>query len=129
MMFWLDAIKVLALGAFSGLTLTLMDRIDEHRIITRYRTQLAYLAATAAALSVAWTLECMPILYSLPFCLCLEWIIKNKIDYPSHVFSLFIMAIYFGWRIDLLYLNINYIVAFLLLRLVCCVKNIIHTLA
>ncbi len=114
----IDYASALALGAFSGLALTLMDRIDEHGIIERHKTPYAYLAALIAAASVAWTLQLFPVLYSLPFCVCLEWILKNKIDFPSHVFSLFLMAMYFGWRIDLFWQFAPYIALFLALRLV-----------
>ncbi len=111
----LNYLAVLSLGIFSGVTLTLMDRIDEHGIINRHRTPLAYLAGIAAVVSVIWTIELYPLLYSLPFFICILWIIKNKIDFPSHVFSLFLLTLYFGWRIDLLYLNAAYVVLFLLI--------------
>lgn len=112
----LNYIAVLTLGVFSGIALTLMDRIDEHRIIESYRTPFAYLAGITAVASVILTIQLYPVLYSLPFFICIEWIIKNKIDFPSHVFSLFLLALYFGWRIDLLYLNAAYIIVFLLIR-------------
>jgi len=84
-----DYFFVILLGAFSGIALTLMDRIDEHHIIDRHRTPFAYLAGIVATASVAWTIELFPVLYCIPFCLCIEWMIKNKIDFPSHVFQYF----------------------------------------
>lgn len=110
---WLAA---LTLGVFSGLFLTLMDRFDEHRIVERHRTILAYLAAIATAASMAWSIEQFPVLYPFLFVLCVEWIIKDKIDFPSHVFSLFLLTLYYGWRIDLLWLYAPYCALFLALR-------------
>ena len=106
------------LGFFSGIFLTLMDRIDEHRVVVRCRTLLAYLAATATAASMAWSIEQFPVLYSFLFGLCVEWIIKNKIDFPSHVFFLFLLTLYFGWRIDLLWLYAPYVALFMAVRYV-----------
>lgn len=108
----------LLLGLLSGIFLTLMDRIDEHRVIERHRTILAYLAATATAASMALSIELFPVLYPFLFCLCVEWIIKDKIDFPSHVFFLFLLTLYFGWRIDSLWLYAPYIALFMVVRYV-----------
>lgn len=112
---WLAAFT---LGVLSGLFLTLMDRFDEHRIVERHRTILAYLAAIATAASMSWSIEQFPVLYPFLFVLCVEWIIKDKIDFPSHVFFLFLLTLYYGWRIELLWLYGPYAALFLLLRYV-----------
>lgn len=106
----------LLLGLLSGIFLTLMDRIDEHRVVERHRTILAYLSATATAASMAWSIEQFLVIYPFLFGMCVEWIIKNKIDYPSHVFFLFLLTLYFGWRIDLLWLYAPYIALFMAVR-------------
>lgn len=103
-------------GLLSGILLTLMDRIDEHHVVERHRTILAYLTAIATAVSMAWSIEQFPVLYPFLFGLCVEWIIKNKIDFPSHVFCLFLLTLYFGWRIDLLWLYALYLALFLAVR-------------
>lgn len=108
----------LLLGLLSGTFLTLMDRIDEHRVVERHRTLLAYLAAMATAASMAWSIEQFPVLYPFLFGLCVEWIVKDKIDFPSHVFSLFLLALYFGWRIDWLWIYAPYLALFLVVRYV-----------
>jgi hypothetical protein len=79
---------------------------------------LAYLAALVAAASASWAIELFPVIYPFAFGLSLIWIFKNKIDYPSHVFSLFLTTLYLGSRIDLFWLYIPYIALFLLLRFV-----------
>lgn len=106
------------LGLLAGLFLTLMDRIDEHRIIERHRTALAYLAATATSVCMAWSIEQFPVLYPFLLVLCLEWIVKDKIDFPSHVFFLFLLTLYFGWRIDWLWRYAPYIALFMAVRYV-----------
>jgi hypothetical protein len=115
MLEWLAA---LTLGLLAGLFLTLMDRIDEHRIVERHRTLLAYLAATATAASMAWSIEQFPVLYPFLLVLCVEWIVKDKIDFPSHVFFLFLLTLYFGWRVDWLGLYAPYIALFAAVRYV-----------
>lgn len=112
----LELLTIAALGLLSGIFLTLMDRIDEHRIIERHRTPLAYLAAIATAATMAWSIEQFPVLYPFLFGLCVEWIVKNKIDFPSHVFFLFLLTLYFGWRIDLLWLYVHYVALFVAVR-------------
>ncbi|MDO8812827.1 MAG: hypothetical protein Q7J38_12475 [Gallionella sp.] len=112
----MDYLAGLALGILSGVALTLMDRIDEHRIIERHRAPLAYLAALATAASMAWSVELFPVLYPMLFGLCVGWIVKNKIDFPSHVFSLFLLALYFGARLDLLLQFFPYIALFVAIR-------------
>lgn len=104
------------LGLLSGVLLTLMDRIDEHRIVTRHRTTLAYVAAIATAAAMAWSIYLFPFLYPLLFGMCLEWTIKGKIDFPSHVFFLFLLALFFGWRLELLRLYFPFIAFFVALR-------------
>ena len=99
-----DAFLGVFMGMLAGAALTLMDRIDEHHIIQRHRTFLAYLAAFFSAVSTILAIEWFPVIYPFAFGLSLLWIFKNKIDFPSHVFSLFLMAIYFGLRIDLFWL-------------------------
>jgi hypothetical protein len=106
------------LGLISGGVLTLMDRIDEHHIIERNKTPFAYLTALLAAASAAWSIEIFPVIYPFAFGLSIEWIVKNKIDFPSHVLSLFLMAMYFGLRLDLFFFYAPYIAFFLLLRYV-----------
>lgn len=98
---WAAAV-VLLLGLSSGATLTLMDRIDEHRVIERRRTFWAYVAGVATAGLMALSIHLVPVLYVLLLGMCLEWVVKNKIDYPSHVFFLFLLTLYFGHRLDLL---------------------------
>lgn len=113
MLEWLIA---LTLGLLAGLFLTLMDRIDEHRIVERHRTLLAYLAATATAASMAWSIEQFSVLYPFLLVLCVEWIVKDKIDFPSHVFFLFLLTLYFGWRLDWLRLYAPYVALFAVVR-------------
>jgi len=119
--FQLDAMGYLfgiLLGLFSGVTLTLMDRIEEHHIIERYKIQLAYLTALLAAVSAGLSINLFPVIYPFVFGLSLEWIVKNKVDFPSHVFSVFLIALYLGWRMDLFWLYAPQIFFFLLLRYV-----------
>lgn len=104
------------LGVLSGVFLTLMDRLDEHRIVERHRTVLAYLAAASTSASMGGSIEMFPALYPFLFGMCLEWIIKNKVDFPSHVFFLFLLALYFGWRLDLLLHYYPYIALFMAIR-------------
>lgn len=111
-----DQLLALGLGLTAGLFLTLMDRIDEHRIVERCRTVLAYLAAVCTSSTMAWSIELFPVLYPLLFGMCLGWIIKNKVNFPSHVFSLFLLALYFGWRLDLLLHYYPYIALFMAIR-------------
>ena len=97
-----SALLAVGLGSLAGLLLTLMDRIDEHRIIERHRTMWAYLAGIGTAATMAGAIKLYPTLYPLLIGLCVEWILKNKIDFPSHVFFLFLLTLYLGWRIELL---------------------------
>ena len=113
-----DYLLGLFLAIFAGATLTLMDRIDEHHIIERHRNPMAYLAASLAAMSTGWAINVFPVIYPFAFGLSLEWIVKKKIDYPSHVFSMFVIALYLGCRIDLFWNYAPYIALFLLLRFV-----------
>ena len=99
----------LSLGLASGFFLTLMDRFDEHRIIERHRTATAYLAGIAAAGCMAWSIELFPIIYPLLFALLFIWIIKGKIDFPSHVFFLFLLTLFMGYHIELLQAYWHYI--------------------
>lgn len=112
----MDCLVGVVMGIASGVALTLMDRIDEHRIIERHRTPLAYLSALATAASMAWSIELFPVLYPMLFGLCVEWIVKDKIDFPSHVFFLFLLALYFGTRLDLLLQFFPYIALFVAIR-------------
>lgn len=105
-----------ALGLLCGTLLTLTDRIDEHHLIERHRTSWAYLAAIATAAGMAGSIELFPFLYPFLFGMCVEWIVKDKIDYSSHVFFLFLLTLYFGHRLDLLGLYYPYIVFFVVLR-------------
>lgn len=113
-----DAFLGVFMGMLAGAALTLMDRIDEHHIIQRHRTFLAYLAAFFSAVSTILAIEWFPVIYPFAFGLSLLWIFKNKIDFPSHVFSLFLMAIYFGLRIDLFWLYAPYIVLLIALQFI-----------
>ena len=115
---WVDYLVGILLGLLAGVALTLMDRIDEHHIIERHRVPLAYLAALAAAASASWSIELFPVIYPFAFGLSIEWIVKNKIDFPSHVMSVFLMSLYLGMRLDLFLLYAPYIAMFLLLRFV-----------
>lgn len=109
---------VLALGGVSGLALTLMDRIDEHRVIERQRTQWAYLAGIGTAAAMAGSIQLVPVLYPFLFALWVEWIVKNKVDFPSHVFSLLLLALYLGARLDLLQAYCPHVLFFLGIRYV-----------
>jgi hypothetical protein len=97
-----ETVTTLVLGLLSGVLLTLMDRIDEHRVIERHRTILAYLAGVGTAAAMAGSITLLPVLYPFFFAVWVEWIVKNKVDFPSHVFCLFLLTLYFGWRLDLL---------------------------
>ena len=59
-------------------------------------------AGVATAGLMALSIHLLPVLYVLLLGMCLEWVVKNKIDYPSHVFFLFLLTLYFGHRLDLL---------------------------
>jgi hypothetical protein len=67
---------------------------------------------------MAWSIEQFPVLYPFLLVLCLEWIVKDKIDFPSHVFFLFLLTLYFGWRIDWLWLYAPYGALFATVRYV-----------
>ena len=103
-------------GAIHRLFLTLMDRIDEHRIIERHRTQWAYLADSATAAVMAWSIALFPIVYPLIFGLPFMWIVKDKIDFLSHVFFLFLLTLFLGYRLDLLQLYWRYILLVVVLH-------------
>ena len=111
-----DLASPLFSGLVSGLFLTLMDRIDEHHIVERHRALLAYLAGGVAAGLMAWSIEQFPVVYPLFFGLLLEWIIKDKINFPSHVFWLFLLALFLGHRIDLFQCYWPYTLFFAALR-------------
>ncbi len=96
--------------------LTFMDRVDEHDlIIWRFKTPIAYIFAILTAISFIWVINYFSFLYPFLFWLCIEWIIKNKLEYPSHVFFLFLIAIYFWYRFDLFFEYYLYIIIFLLI--------------
>lgn len=102
--------SILLLWFISGVFLTLMDRVDEHNlVIGRYQAPIAYIFGILTALSFIVSIDFYNFLYPLIVGMCIEWIIKNKIEYPSHVFSLFVLALYFGYRYDLLSQYIWYI--------------------
>lgn len=96
------ALYALLLGMLSGLFLTLMDRIDEHNAVRRFKTPLAWLCGVLAAAFMVLSMQRFTFIYPFLFDQCLEWIMKGKIDYPSHVFCLFLLALWFGQRLDLL---------------------------
>jgi len=104
------------LGALSWVFLTFMDRVDEHGLIDwRLRTPIAYIFGILTALSFVFSIQYSPFLYPFFFGLCIEWIVKNKVEYPSHVFSIFLITLYFGYRFDL-FLNYSvYIFIYLLI--------------
>ena len=97
----MSVVAIFLLGLLSGLFLTLMDRIDEHNLLTKNKTFWAYAMSIFTALSMIVSINEFNFLYPLLFGLCIEWILKNKIDYPSHVFFLFLMALYFGYENNL----------------------------
>jgi hypothetical protein len=96
-----DILTVLTLGLFSGTFLTMMDRIDEHNLLTKNKSFWAYIMGIFTAAFMILSINEFNFLYPLLFGLCIEWILKNKIDYPSHVFFLFLMAFYFGYESSL----------------------------
>ncbi|EKD44268.1 MAG: hypothetical protein ACD_71C00190G0002 [uncultured bacterium (gcode 4)] len=105
----------------SWVFLTLMDRVDEHNlIIWKFQTPLAYTFGILTAVSFVFSIDYFNFLYPLIVGMCIEWIIKNKLEYPSHVFFLFVLALYFGYRHDLLpqyvwytglYLGISFLIS------------------
>ena len=109
-------VYALLLGALSGLFLTLMDRIDEHGVVQRFKTPLAWLCGVLAACCMILSMQRFAFVYPFIFAQCLEWIVKGKIDFPSHVFCLFLLGLWFGSRIDLLRLYALAIALFLALR-------------
>ena len=106
----------LLLGAVSGLFLTLMDRIDEHRVVNRFRAPLAWLCGILAAGCMAVSMQRFQFVYPFLFAQCIEWTVKGKIDFPSHVFFLFLLGLWFGHRIDLLWQYAPAITLFLAMR-------------
>lgn len=104
-------------GVISGIFLTFMDRVDEHNLITwKLKTPIAYIFAILTAISFIWGIHYFNFLYPFLFWLCIEWIIKNKLEYPSHVFFLFIITLYFWYRFDLFLIYYIYIFIYLLLK-------------
>lgn len=105
----------------SGVFLTLMDRVDEHNlIIGKLQTPFAYIFGILTAIIFGFSIDFFNFLYPLIVGMCIEWIIKNKLEYPSHVFFLFLSSLYFGYRYDLLlqyawyialYLGINFLIS------------------
>lgn len=112
----MNVVTIFVLGLISGLFLTLMDRIDEHNLLTKNKTLWAYIFAILTAFVMILSTHYFHFLYPLLFGLCIEWILKNKIDYPSHVFYLFLMAFYFGHESHLFVQYWHIIALFLVLR-------------
>lgn len=112
----MNVVTIFLLGLISGLFLTLMDRIDEHNLLSKNKTLWAYIFAILTALVMSLSIHYFHFLYSLLFGLCIEWILKNKIDFPSHVFYLFLMALYFGYENHLFVQYWHIITLFLALR-------------
>lgn len=96
-----DMLMILLFGLLSGLFLTLMDRIDEHNLLSKNKSFWAYVMGIFTAAFMILSINEFNFLYPLLFGLCVEWIVKNKIDYPSHVFFLFLMTFYFGYESSL----------------------------
>lgn len=98
----------------SGIFLTLMDRVGEHNlIIWRFQTPIEYILGVLAAISFIWSINSFNFLYPLIVGMCIEWIVKNKLEYPSHVFFLFVLTLYFGHRYNLLTQYYIYIIIYL----------------
>lgn len=116
MSFAFDTSVVLILGLLSGLFLTLMDRIDEHDLLNHNKSFWAYVMGILTATFMILAISEFNFLYPLLFGLCVEWIVKNKIDYPSHVFFLFLMTFYFGYESSLFIHYWIVIVVFLAFR-------------
>lgn len=106
----------LLLAILSGLFLTLMDQIDEHDLITgKFKTPLAYLFGILCAASFIISIHMHGILVIFISSMLIEWIFKDKIDYPSHVFFLSLVVFYIGINRDLFFKNIYSILAMLIL--------------
>lgn len=100
----------------SGAFLTFMDRVDEHDLIVwKLKTPVAYIFAWFTAITFIFSIHTFPFLYPLLFWMCFEWILKNKLEYPSHVFFLFLTTLYFWYRWDLFLDFWKYIILYLLL--------------
>lgn len=110
------ALYALVLGALSGLFLTLMDRIDEHGVVRRFKAPLAWLCGILAAGCMVLSMQRFTFVYPFLFAQCIEWIAKGKIDFPSHVFFLFLLGLWFGHRLELLQQYGGAIVIFLAVR-------------
>lgn len=104
--------------------LTLMDRVDEHSlIIWKFQTPIAYIFGILTAIFFIFSIGFFSFLYPLIVGMCIEWIIKNKLEYPSHVLFLFVLTLYLGYRSDLLiqyvwyiglYLGISFLISYYL---------------
>lgn len=96
-------LSLILLGTASWTFLTFMDRIDEHGLIRgNLKTPLAYISGILSAWASIYAIELLPKLAIVIFALCVYWITKNKLEYPSHVSFVFLMGIYFGWKIGFL---------------------------
>lgn len=109
-------VYTILLGALSGLFLTLMDRIDEHGVVRRFKTPLNWFCGVLAAACMTASMHYYTFVYPFLFAQCIEWIIKGKIDFPSHVFFLFLLGLWFGHRLELLQQYGGAIVIFLSVR-------------
>ena len=109
-----SSLLILLFWFISGVFLTLMDRVDEHGLIVgKLRTPIAYVFGILTANAFVFSISFFHFLYPFIVGMCIEWIIKNKLEYPSHVFFLFLSTLYFGYRYDLLSQYIWYIVLYL----------------
>lgn len=96
---------MLLLGAAFSLTQKLIDLIDEHRwIVGKAGFVLKYLFVLLFSYVVFLTLAADARLTPHFLALFLFWILRGKIDYPSHVLGAFIPALLIGPHLTAEYL-------------------------
>lgn len=106
-----EILYLLVFWIISWVWITFMDRIDEHNLIKhKYKSVLAYIFWIIWAIWFIFAMQINSILLPFIFVLCLEWILKNKLEFPSHIFMLFLITLYLWYKIELLLEMKNYII-------------------
>lgn len=113
----MEFLLLITSGLFSWIFITLMDRVDEHWLIEwKIGAVLGYIFASLASICFIFGIYININISPFIFWMLLEWIFKNKLNYPSHVLMLLLVSLYFGHRIDLLVNNYQFVILFLFIN-------------
>lgn len=100
--------SMVLLGAAFSVTQKLMDLIDEHKwIVGSAGFMLKYFSVLLSSYVIFLSLETDAHLTPYFLALFLFWILRGKIDYPSHVLFTFIPALFIGQRLTGEYLMLG----------------------